>query len=263
MKIKKLKRVVFKRNPIVEIIGQIKFPQNAEIQNGLPVKFQKEVSRDFPFFETQELKSVSFELENNLKNSRVRPENSSYLFNFLSENKKLRVSLARDFLALTSIDYKSWDIFFPKLEAVFQTLLNIYSIPLVVRLGLRYKNVIDRNKLNMADKGWDNLVHNSAMGHLTNKDLFDGKIEDSNIFEGGSVTHLKLDDFSLILQTGFVGKENGEKCFVIDADHYNKKNLKIDDLDFKKEFDILHDQAGAIFRNCIKEPLHHALEPQN
>ena len=49
MKLKTKERTFFKNNPIKEVIAQVRFPENLEIQDSLPVAFQKEITKDFPY----------------------------------------------------------------------------------------------------------------------------------------------------------------------------------------------------------------------
>ena len=46
MKLKNHTRTYFEKNPIEEVIAQIRFPRNMEIESGLPVSFQKNISKD-------------------------------------------------------------------------------------------------------------------------------------------------------------------------------------------------------------------------
>lgn len=261
MKIKKSDRVVFKRNPIKEIIGQISFPPNMEIQADLPVEFQKSISEDFPLFESQASDSMLIEIDKNPAESQIHHEGRMTTFNFLSEDRKWRVSLAASSLTLTGREYTDWETFFPRLEDAFKKFKDIYSIPLVSRFGLRYRNLINKEELGLKNENWNNLIKDGVIGHLTNKEFFEGEIDDTDILASINAIQLKLEELSLILQTGFTNIEGSDKKgFFIDADHYNAKNISINDVNLEREFNVLHKQSGYTFRNCLEETLYNALK---
>lgn len=260
MKLKEKKRTFFEKNPIREVIGQIRFPRNMEIESGLPAVLQKEFSKDFPLVEIQESNAVSFKIGSKPDMDEIKRGKEPPVFNFISEDREMRISLTSSFIALTCINYSSWEDFFPVLESAFKKVAKIYSIPLVTRLGLRYRNLIDKVELEIPDEKWVNLINENIIGHLAPDCLFDGEIEEAQLTSSIGISQLKLDDFSLTLQTGFADNNN-RLCFFIDADYYKEMNLKISDLNLKEEFEVLHGKSSSVFGGCIKQPLFEALKP--
>ncbi len=260
MKLKNHTRTYFEKNPIEEVIAQIRFPRNMEIESGLPVSFQKNISKDFPLMEIQESHSVSFKVGKSPNLDKVVREKSPPIFNFMTPSRDLRVSLACDFVALTCNNYDSWEQFYPKLEEIFTKLLAIYDIPLVTRVGLRYRNLISKEDLDLVGVHWSELINPSIIGHLATSELIDGTFDESAVLAANSVTQMKFEDFSLTLQTGLADKTT-KKCFYIDADHYNELSCKSSEFNLKETIEVLHDKSSSVFRACIRERLYEALVP--
>lgn len=262
MKIKKTDRIIFEKNPLKEVIVQIRFPRNMEIEQGLPVAFQKEISKDFPLVEIQEQHSVTINFAKNF--NEPQNEKGPSIFHFSSQDQENRVSLTSTYIALTLKSYVGWEEFHPIVVNLFNTLRKFYTITLVTRIGLRYRNLISRNEYNISEP-WSKLINPGILGPsgiLTQ--LIDGEVDERKIKASRLAFQIELENYSLILQSGLAdkaGEQKGDYSFYIDTDFFNQKNIKSNELDLLKELEVLHADSGSIFRQCISDTLLQAFKP--
>ncbi len=108
-------RVIYRRNPLVEVIAQLRFPPILKIDTEPPALFQDRVCIDFPFYEVRiEENILPTELRNRLPGEIVE------LFTSQTRNKGndlgaadhiWKLSLAKDFIALSTRRYQRWQEF--------------------------------------------------------------------------------------------------------------------------------------------------------
>lgn len=260
MKIKHLARVEFKHNPIIEVISQVRFPTDLAIQDGLPVAFQKKLSAEFPLLEIQQGNTfevtVGPQAMGELKRSSAPP-----VFNMSSVDKTKRVSLSSDFLALTFTKYTSWTDFFGTWENVFNLFNAEYAPKIFTRFGLRYRNLVDKNSLGLGKEPWSDLINTTSIGHLYGN-LLEQPVDETKLSSCFSLSQFNFEAYKLILQTAYVDNADG-KGFVLDSDFFHENPIKADQLNLKKEFEVLHADTGSVFQAFIKEKLFKALEPKS
>ena len=261
MIINKLQRVVFENNPLVEVVGQVSFNRTITLEDQLPVDFQKQIKSKYPHFELLEPKRISLRISNVPE---VVEEKAAKEYHFYSLDRKSRVSLTSTYIAYSTQSYKDWESFLPELESVLTIVKAIYDIELITRVGLRYKNLIVKENLGLADKSWDSLISESVLGFFTTKDLFTDAFNYSELIGSTSVGRVKLDFGELIFQSGFADKSmtNGKEGFYIDNDFFCQLNEPFEDLDLAREMEKLHANGFSTFRHCIKRDLFDALQPR-
>ena len=54
MRLKQWDRVRYTKNPLVEVVAQVRFPRILEIDDQLPSDFQRALRQDYPLLEVQE-----------------------------------------------------------------------------------------------------------------------------------------------------------------------------------------------------------------
>lgn len=250
-------RVSYARNPLEQVICQLRYPGILKIAAQPPVGFQEAVRSRFPIL--NERKEPAVELPAELAGVfpvELFSSPSDVAYDFGSEDEKWTLSLAKDFLALTCRGYKRWEEFRGVLESPVAALQQEFRPSFFGRVGLRYRNVIVRSSLDLApDYSWGELLQPYVLGFMQEPEIANSlrSLAHESLLLSGSNEQVRV-------RHGLVRrKESGEVCFLIDADFFIAEKV-----DCERAFEILdrfNVDAGRLFRWCIKERLHDALGP--
>ncbi len=139
------KRIIFTKNPLVEVICQLRFPRLLRLETGKPTDFQEALKSNYPLLEVQNTipspppgVQLSQEVMEQLL-SRLPP----LAYEFRSEDRAWKVGLSSNFVALTSYRYQRWEEFSQRLTDLIELLGHLYEITIFTRLGLRYRALIN------------------------------------------------------------------------------------------------------------------------
>src|SRR5579862_1199021 len=136
-------RVIYKQNPLVEVICQLKFPPILKIESDPPAAFQEKIRKEYPMM-----------LESSSDQPPLPPAISRALsqavpgffqgrtYTFQSEDERWKVVITREFLALSTAHYTRWEEFRSKLQVALEALVGTYDPSFFVRVGLRYRDII-------------------------------------------------------------------------------------------------------------------------
>jgi len=243
-------RVIYKCNPLTEVICQVRFPRLLLLEDKLPTQFQQLISNEYPHLE--ELRSQEIDV-NSKSETKVISEKP--LFRFISRDHIWQFTIASDFLSITTNQYEKWEDFEDRLNNLLGKFLQIYDkIDIFTRIGLRYKNLIVKSKLGLNDRNWDQLVNTKLLGSLADP------IINANIIRANSVLLMNLNEGDkLLIQHGLVEKEN-ESCYLIDSDFFLEKSVELDDA--KNTLRRFNKKSGCVFKWCIQDDLYRAMEPR-
>jgi uncharacterized protein (TIGR04255 family) len=177
---------------------------------------------------------------------------------FASRDGVWKLSMTRDYLALTCARYERWERFRERFAAALAALNQQYAPAFFTRIGLRYQDVISRRKLNLPDNTpWSELISAPVASLLGTPEI----AADVNGLQ--TFATMKLPDeigngnfrFSLAeTQT------DHERVFLIDGDFFTEQQTE--SADVFNRLDAFHGQARLFFRWCITDTLHHAMHPQ-
>lgn len=266
MKIDTSERVVYKHNPLAEVICQVQFQQLPdfeereveELKSELAVAGYPGYGEEVSFgFAQQVDPSGSVQAPVLIPQTRIR--------HFSTADGAWKISICPTFVALSCLKYTSWTDFLPRLVDTSKTFHSRRPSAAPSRLGLRYKDVVEREPLGLAGVPWHELISPFLLGALAPYALADGQTaEEGDVQSFLSQTLLRLDDSMVLLQSSLLTSiEQGRRAFLIDADFYNEGNLEADLLAnpgvLKGRLETLHASAGHLFRRGITERLHHAL----
>lgn len=256
-------RVIYKKNPLDQVICQVRFPSILKIDTEIPAEFQDRIRSEFPnFSETSELK---LEIPRSAKGQEIPLELlrgaqqslSTKNYEFISEDNLWKINLTRTFLALTSNKYERWEKFKDKLPTPLNALVEIYAPIHFSRLGLRYIDVIRRSSLGLSDTSWSDLLQPYILGILDSPTIS----KHVQYFENRYEIRLSEQKDSVTLNTKFVTHVNdGEVCYMIDVDFYNTGKVPIGSA--IEKLDYFNKHASRLLRWCITDRLHQAMEPQ-
>ncbi len=261
MPIPESRRVIYKNSALERVVCQVRFPSILKIGAGTPVEFQDAIREKYPYFEERPSEPDLPDEVAALINSMGAPKivSGSRAFDFASPDKEWTVALTRDFLALSTSGYTRWEVFREKLRIPVDTLREIYRPSFCTRIGLRYTNTIIRSKLGLKDVPWSELLKPHIAGELAEPNII-GDIQSAKrqflmALEGG-VGQVQVSHYlSSVKDT-----DPEEQCFTIDADYFTTKET--DTNDAISTLDDLNGFAGRLFRWCITQRLHQAMEPE-
>jgi uncharacterized protein (TIGR04255 family) len=244
-------RVLYKRNPLAEVVCQLRFPRLFELDESVPADFQKSLGKTYPNIASREM--ATFRVGGG--DTPSSPVSRRVVYDFTTRDSQYTISLCSDFVAIKTNNYEGWEIFFPHVLSAVRALRHSYDIPLFSRVGLRYVNKIDRELLGLKDTSWPELIRSSALGLLG-----DSEIDGKEIADQHSTTILHLDRGAVAIQSGIYIGGSGQKNYLVDSDFFFEKPTEED----KDVYDLLtyyNNAARNAFRWFIEEQLHDAMEP--
>ncbi len=244
-------RVRYAKNPLAEVICQLRFPTILRIDIEVPAAFQESIRAHFP-----EYRRSGPQLPAGI---RVPPQLLDLLgtaatvgHEFYAADSRTKVSLTRDFLALSVTDYTDWRSFRATLDLPLKALVDCYGPAYFGRIGLRYRDEIDRASLGLEDVPWCELLRPEVAGELAHTELaprIDRTVRELHARfpnHGGNVRLLH----------GLVADKEPAR-YSIDADFYLESQTPIGDV--AHVLDRFNQAAGNLFRWCITPRLADAL----
>jgi len=253
-------RVVYEKNPLVQVLLQLRFPALLKIASEPPSAFQDKIRSEYPVL--TELQPNVLGLPVGLPSSLAQavqatlPVNIAVGYEFGSADGVWKVNLSRDFLSLSTSEYRRWEEFRGHLQTPMAALQGLYSPSFFTRIGLRYQDLIERSSLGLSDVQWSDLLQPHICGPLAV----------ANVAPAVEATYgqtlIRFPEFSgrVRMNFGIVQKPNSsEDCFLIDSDFFTDE--RIDIAHVSRILDYFNKQSGKLFRWCIKDRLHDALQP--
>ncbi len=252
-------RVIYERNPLQEVICQLRFPPILEISSQEPAAFQNTIRAVYPLYERDEPgiglpKEFPREVAALLRGSGI---DAPPTHKFLTEDSSRMISLSRDFVAVSDKQYLRWEKFREEVGRAVQAIEKVYNPSFYSRIGLRYRDVIDKSDLELADEKWDSLVKESLIGVLGTQEVGDFV---QKIWTEASIKIDEVPGGAVTLRHGLRDDPDGGNLkYVIDADFFTTAKEAMEDV--FGVLDRFNKMAGYLFRWAIKEKLHRALIP--
>ena len=248
------KRVKYEKNPLVEVIFQLRFPTILSINKIQPADYQERVRTRYPFFQDNTEQQNEVIIGPNGPQQIKTSQNKNY--SFISANNKYKINLTSTFIAVSTLSYTQWEDFIKEIEYAIVPFEEIYKPSFYIRVGLRYVDVISRSKLGLNDKKWSELIQPQVLGIVTDE-IEDGVNSylmetDFKCKDGTNAKH----HFELVNTEG-----SNEVSFLIDSDYFSIGTIKIDDV--KNISEKLHINSGNFLAKTIKSELEVAMEPVN
>jgi uncharacterized protein (TIGR04255 family) len=254
-------RVLYKKNPLVEVICQLRFPTILRIREGHLADFQDMIRKDYPGYSEQEPSFVlppqmPKEFAAIIEQMKTPPGLASYRFS--TKDLQRFISLSDGFMSLAETKYERWESFKREIAKAENALKRVYEPALYSRVGLRYRDIISRRSLGLTEVGWQGLLKPYIIAELGDKDISDA------ILRIQTRVIIKIPDIpngQVVINHGLITPNGSdEECYLIDADFSVDRKEGIDE-----PFEILDEfnrMAGRLFRWAITERLHKAMEPR-
>lgn len=229
------------RSPLIEVIGQVRFPPILRIANEKPVTFQEQIRSRFPQWVEEEqilIAPVPTEQQSSVKKV-------PSIFRFQSADAKNTVSLALNFYALSTTAYVHWEDFWAELQRLHAVADAVYAPGYATRLGLRYVNQFNLNNSGVGSvEALIALLRPELVTLLTDKPwALPLELLTQLILEGQNKPE------KLALRVGF--KCDPEPFVMLDLDYFVEGNLPFEQLgDF---YQRAHDAIYRAFRWAIRE----------
>ena len=254
------KRVIYRQNPLQQVICQLRFPPILRIDAEIPVTFQEKIRSSFPNFkETSEI-AVPFPEGLEVLPEAFRsliPTSGTKNYEFSSEDNHWKINLTRTFLSLSTTKYERWEKFSDKLREPWDVLVSEYSPSYFSRVGLRYVDVIRRSTLGLENVPWEQLLQPHILGVVASPNVGESVLQ----YEGKYEIRLG-DEKSLVRMITKLTNERptDEPCFVIDSDFFSTEKTAIPNT--MEKLDLFHTRASRLIQWAILPQLHQAMEPQ-
>lgn len=260
-------REIYGNNPLVEVICQLRFPTILSISSEPPAKFQEEIRGEYPWYEQQRPSDVP-DLPTAIRDSLPAEMRDAFpglglaqtpvSYTFENDSRTRTISLAQDSMAVSESHYRQWDDFRAEIERAESVLREIYAPSFYTRVGLRYRDVLDRGAYGLHSVPWSGLLNPVFLGVLGSKDVA------QDVQQSQSRVLLTIPDVNggqVSLQHGIVLTEDeGSQVYVIDADFFTLNRC-----DHEGAFTVankFNKWAGHLFRWAITDTLRAALEPR-
>jgi uncharacterized protein (TIGR04255 family) len=245
--------VTYPRNPLFEVIFAIRFPPVLALSSEPPVEFQKGFAKEYPFVEvTKAVGSFSFSGD---VGEKIQPAATPSTYFFSDPTRHWKIGLEQNLLSLTCLKYSSWVDFRARLEPILNAVKQIYGIEYIGRLGLRFRDVVDKNDLGLANSSWSELIDPRVLGTF----LFFSDDVDSD--SGMSATiELAIPPGLVKIQLAKVANSRSKHTgLLIDTDCFDPAERPMVPGELLARADELHRYTNVIFQACITDKLHNAL----
>ena len=151
---------------------------------------------------------------------------------------------------------ENWEDFSKKFSSILDAFKKSYTVPFYERIGLRYIDAYSKEKLNLKEYQWKELIANPWVGVMS-------IAEEDDLFINSTIdTEYKLNDgiSRARIHSGLGVVNNNFKAFIIDSDFMNISNF--DDGEINEKMEYLHAEAKKFIESAILPPLSTALEPE-
>jgi len=237
-------RCIYERNPLAEVICQLRFPEILSIETELPAAFQERIRDKFPQYSLRK---------------EGLPGKQTNNYQFSTADGTVRVNLTSKFISLASTRYRCWEEFAGLLDKPLAAFIQIYKPAYFERVGLRYLNFISRRDLGLEGVPFRDLIADCYLGILSQDEVLENAtlrstVDADTALRGGC--RCKLHAGPGTVRRG--PKPDPEPKFILDLDLYMPGNV-----DVKLSagaLETLHGQSYGLFRGAIKDTLHEALE---
>jgi len=268
MRIAPSERVVYEHNPLAEVLCQVRF-ERATASDDAFTKFHLALAdSEYQKSWVEDTAEISVHVGGG-PGSDVRKEAPTRIFHFESADQVWRVSHSADFISLTCMKYVGWSEFKPRMAKVVSLLASTMGTRPSIRVGLRYKDVVEREPIGMQDTPWRDLLAPFVLGPLAAIDLAaEGAVPEADVLTYVFQSNIRLDDCKLLLQGGLLTSiDGGRRAFLVDSDFYLDDGVSADCVSDQTQLELtlerLHANAGALFSRTISRTLHAALSPKS
>jgi uncharacterized protein (TIGR04255 family) len=183
---------------------------------------------------------------------------------FVSADNLWKNNLTQNFIALSTLRYTGWEEFASELDKPLAEFIRIYKPAYFERVGLRYVNIISREKLSLRDSAWKELIAPAYLGAMAEED-----VREEDVLNSAVDIQCKLDSSCAAKVHAGPGRlrqnrpdapQDTEVKFILDMDlsmgGQVSCNLSAGGLE------TLHAHATKLFEGAITDALRTAMQPE-
>ena len=254
-------RVIYAKRQLVEVICQLRFPEILKIDVSEPADFQERIRRDYPQYE----KKIE-QLPPQMVNGKPVPQGTVNNYQFVSAEGQWKISLTKGFIALSTYGYTRWEEFAKRLDRILAAFIQAYQPAYFSRVGLRYINAFRKAELGLENAQWRELIQPGYLGLMGDDDAQEGAFlkNEQNItaaMPGGAKCNIKCGPGMLRKINNQARQSQEEKVFMLDIDLFMEGNTPMNHA--VPALNVVHGNAGSLFRGAITDTLHDAMEPRD
>jgi uncharacterized protein (TIGR04255 family) len=254
-------RCLYRRNQLVEVICQLRFPEILSIGTQVPDAFQEAIRDAFPQYRRLQ-ENLPPKVSNSGGQFTLEKQTAAVNHQFADSQGIWRINLTSRFISLSCSRYHSWEEFAKKLDRPLAAFIRIYQPAYFERVGLRHLNFISRKDLQLEDVPFRELINSCYLGPLALEHVVEQSVTRCNVdlefaLRGGCRAKLHAGP-GMVKRNG---QNDPEVKFVWDQDLFLPGQLPVNLS--AGALQTLHSQAYALFRGAITQKLHEALEPQD
>ncbi len=253
-------RTEYEKNPLVEVVCQLRFPSELRLISAVPADFQLKIREHFPIGRRGQ--SIVFSLGGDGANPQGAPNQPMPLYEFLSQDKKWKVTVCPEFIALTTATYENWSNFKQRLKEVVESFCEIYAPTVFSRTGLRYRNVFRRSELNVHGKHFSELLAAQMVAPLLQFPSLESE-GDFQVVAGLPLGPDPEQDGRVRMVSGLIvdnDSPSDERIFIVDNDFYVESERTTQSV--WSQLDLFNKHSGHLFRSLITKELSDALIPK-
>lgn len=256
-------RTAYANAPAHEVICQLRFPAILTINDNAPADFQEAIREDFPQFARREEAAPPQVTGLGGPNPQIRQQKPVTNYSFVSADNLWKLNLTQNFIALSTLRYTGWEEFATELDKPLAEFIRLYKPAYFERVGLRYVNILSREKLGLKDCPWTELIAPAYLGALAEPD-----VHPDNVLNSAVDFQCKLDSSCAAKIHAGPGRlrprpnapQDPEVKFILDMDlsmgGQVSCNLSAAGLE------TLHAHANEIFEGAITDALRAAMGPE-
>lgn len=253
-----MERVRYEKNPIYEVILQLRFPPILAINAKDPVDFQESIRKQFPIYQLQISNQQELTLtpvgNNTIPSITQKVQIKNHIF--VDRDGKNKIVLSQESISISTREYTVWEDLIELFKPVLKSFEDIYSPSFFSRIGLRYTDVFSKEELELTQKSWKELINSPYSGAFK-------LTAEENVINNISDYSWKLSDKKSIVRvrTGLAKTDNNSSnSFVIDSDFSLSENVEV--VDFESIVSYLHNEAGKFISQTISRELKEAMKPE-
>jgi uncharacterized protein (TIGR04255 family) len=229
--------VTYTNTPLVDVTCQLTFPQNLKIFAAPPVGFQEKVKDMYPMFELTQDKTA---------------------YNFMSSDQRWQLVLSKGALTLVAREYDDWKNFSKFLQGAISALEQEYPPQFLLRMGLRFRNIIRKSALGVTDMEWEQLLQAKWTSDLS----WAGTAGEIKSTHSEVLMSLNGGKDLVRVRHGLVpiAQQIQEMGYLIDHDFFVDGQFPMSEV--PKTLNDYHQSAQRFFKLWITDTLHQAMKPK-
>lgn len=252
-------RMILEKNQLIEVICQLRFYEILKINTTEPADFQEAIRAEYP----QYAKKVE-QLPPRIENGKAVAQDPVNNHQFISADGKWKISLTKGFIALSTHGYTRWEEFAKRLDRVLAAFIGIYHPGDFTRVGLRYINAFNRETLGLQENAWRDLIQTGYLGLMADEDAQESAFSKNEqtvlvAMPGGAKANIKCGPGLLRKVNHRTGQAKEEKVFMLDLDLFMEGKTPLKQA--VPALNVVHGNAGSLFRGAITDTLFEAMEP--